>query len=101
MFVYKSTDISNIDDFSRISDLCSFDNYYYFKSDIIIEEATQISNEEFNEIISRIEEYNEETTEIVLEPTNREIVEMISNVEETQLTQLMALADIYETIVAE
>lgn len=54
-----------------------------------------------NDIITLDYEKNKEPEPEEVYVSNNEIKEMISSVEETQLTQLMALADIYETIVME
>ncbi len=97
-YKYKSITIDFIAKY-KVANLCAFDDFYYFESNELIEEAAQISDEEFQAILARIEV--PEPEEVITEPTTTDIANMISSVEETQLTQLMALADIYETIVAE
>lgn len=51
---YKSKEISFLDAYDNIKNLCAFDEYYYFESEEEIKEATQILDEEFEEIISKI-----------------------------------------------
>jgi hypothetical protein len=81
---YRSLNIDFIDNYT-VSDLCADNEYYYFRSDELIKESEQISDKEFEEITSKIIIKSEPIVEDP-QPTNKDLKDMISNIEETQLT---------------
>ena len=83
---YKSLEIPFINKYI-VKNLCAFDEFYYFESEEIIEEAETISDEEFETACSKIIYMEPESITISEpQPTNQEIKNMISSIEKTQLT---------------
>ena len=83
-YKYKSTSIEFFVNY-KLANLCAFDEYYYFESDELIEEATQISEEEFKVILDRIEIFEPE--EIVPQPTQLDRIEEMVSKSQAEIAQ--------------
>ena len=84
-YKYRSTEISFLDDTIQIANLCCFGEYYYFESNELIEEAEQISDKQFLEIISEITYVAPESIEP--EPTQLDRIESMISKSQEQITK--------------
>lgn len=57
---YKSISIDYLTNDIKVSNLCFYNEHYYFESDSIIEEAEIATDEEFEQALSSIVSYDEE-----------------------------------------
>lgn len=79
--LYKSKTIEFLTDDMKISNLCFYNNNYYYESDTDLKQAESVCEEEFEKAVNSIVSIESISFTEPHQPTNAEVAQMISDLQ--------------------